>query len=242
MSLLQVRGLQVAYGGIQAVRGLDLEVGRGETVALLGANGAGKSSVLRALSGLDIHGMAATATQLELDGRPLRGVPSHRRAAQGLALVPEGRGLFSRMTVEENLLLGLGLAHDPSDGRARLQAQLERFPRLAQRRSQLAGTLSGGEQQMLAIARALIARPKLLMLDEPSMGLAPILVREVFDLLHAIRAEGTAILLVEQHAREALSLADRAIVLRSGERVAEGTADDISASAALAEAYLGMAS
>lgn len=242
MSLLQVRGLQVAYGGIQAVRGLDLEVGRGETVALLGANGAGKSSVLRALSGLDIHGMEATATQLEFDGRPLRGVPSHRRAVQGLALVPEGRGLFSRMTVEENLLLGLGLAHDPSDGRARLQAQLERFPRLAQRRSQLAGTLSGGEQQMLAIARALIARPKLLMLDEPSMGLAPILVREVFDLLHAIRAEGTAILLVEQHAREALSLADRAIVLRSGERVAEGSADDISASAALAEAYLGMAS
>ena len=235
MTLLAVRGLEVRYGGIRAVRGVDLAVSRGEVVCLLGSNGAGKTTTLRAIAGLT----KAVAGEVTLEGEPIHGLPAHRRVERGLTLVPEGRGVFPRLTVEENLLMGAYA----TEGGPRTRQDLERayglFPRLAERRTQRAGTLSGGEQQMLVIARALMARPRLLMLDEPSLGLAPQLVARIFATLRAIAAEGMTLLLVEQNARLALEIADRGHVLEGGRITLSDSAGALVADPRVRAAYLG---
>lgn len=233
--LLDVRGLDVHYGGIRAVRGLSLSVLPGETVALIGSNGAGKSSTLNALAGL----VAATG-QARLGELDLFATPAHRRVEAGMALVPEGRGIFRRMRIQENLQLGAyHRRHDAVGVRNDLERMYALFPRLAERREQLAGNLSGGEQQMLAMARAMMSRPSLLLLDEPSMGLAPIIVDQIFGLIRDIAADGTAILLVEQNARRALQISQRAYVMESGEMTLQGSADALLHDDAIRRAYLG---
>jgi branched-chain amino acid transport system ATP-binding protein len=234
MKLLELRGLEVRYGGIRAVKGIDLDVAQGEFVCLIGANGAGKSSTLRAIAGL----ARAAAGSIRFDDRDLSGVAAFRRARSGLVMVPEGRGVFSRLSVEENLAMGAYARSDsevPSD-RARV---LELFPRLAERRGQIAGTLSGGEQQMLAIGRALMSRPKLLALDEPSMGLAPITARRILEVIRDINRAGVTVLLVEQNAQRALALAHRAYVMESGQITLAGEARALLADPRVREAYLG---
>ena len=234
MKLLEIRGLEVRYGGIRAVKGIDLEVAQGEFVCLIGANGAGKSSTLRAIAGL----ARTAAGSIRFDDRDLSGVAAFRRARSGLVMVPEGRGVFSRLSVEENLAMGAYARSDsevPSD-RARV---LDLFPRLAERRGQIAGTLSGGEQQMLAIGRALMSRPKLLALDEPSMGLAPIAARRILEAIRDINRAGVTMLLVEQNAQRALALAHRAYVMESGQITLSGEARALLADPRVREAYLG---
>ncbi len=234
MKLLEIRGLEVRYGGIRAVKGIDLEIAAGELVCLIGANGAGKSSTLRALSGL-----AQTAPgSIRFGGRDLAGVPAFARARAGLVMVPEGRGVFAQLSVEENLAMGAYARADAgvATGRARV---FELFPRLAERRRQTAGTLSGGEQQMLAIGRALMSRPKLLALDEPSMGLAPIAAEKILQVIRDINNTGVTVLLVEQNARSALALAHRAYVMESGEITLSGEARALLADPRVREAYLG---
>jgi branched-chain amino acid transport system ATP-binding protein len=234
MSLLEIRGLEVSYGGIRAVKGIDLEVGAGEMVCLIGANGAGKSSTLRAISGL----VPTAPGAVRFGGSDLAGAPAFRRARAGLVMVPEGRGVFAQLSVEENLAMGAytradaGIASD----RARV---FELFPRLAERRRQTAGTLSGGEQQMLAIGRALMSRPKLLALDEPSMGLAPIAAQKILQVIRDINRGGVTVLLVEQNARSALALAHRAYVMESGEITLSGEARALLVDPRVREAYLG---
>jgi branched-chain amino acid transport system ATP-binding protein len=232
--MLTVRGLSLAYDGIVAVRALDLDIAAGERVAVIGANGAGKSTTLKGLAGL----MRPRAGTIRLHGEDITARPAHDRVRRGISLVPEGRGVFARLTVAENLDMGAYLRAD-----ADLASDLERcyamFPRLRERREQLAGTLSGGEQQMLAIARALMSRPALLLLDEPSMGLAPIVTARIFEAIADIAESGVAVLLVEQNARAALELADRGYVLESGEVTSTGPARDLLASAAVRQAYLG---
>jgi branched-chain amino acid transport system ATP-binding protein len=230
--MLVVRGLEVRYGPIRAVRGLDLEVRAGEIVALIGANGAGKSSTVKALAGL-----LPFAGSVQLAGRKLPGSPEAVLRA-GLALVPEGRGILGRMTVEENLRMGGYARRDRAGLPAAIAAQMAHFPILAERRGQRAGLLSGGEQQMLAIARALLAEPRLLVLDEPSLGLSPIMAARIFALVGALRAAGTSILLVEQKARQTLQIADRAYVLRTGELLASGSAAELAAQGLLEDAFL----
>ena len=234
-NLLDVRGLQVAYSGIKAVRGIDLSVGPGELVALIGSNGAGKTTTLKALAGL----LSPAAGKINYDGRSLNNVAAHQRVAMGIALVPEGRGVFARLSVAENLLMG---AYSRSD-QAEISVDLERmyglFPRLVERRDQLAGTLSGGEQQMLAMARALMSRPRLLMLDEPSMGLAPLMVKKIFDTIRQVAAQGMSILLVEQNARLALQVAQRGYVMEGGAITLSGESRELSDSDAVQRAYLG---
>lgn len=232
--MLEVSSLTVRYGAVEAVRGLDLSVGRGEITALLGANGAGKSSTLLAVAGL-----VASGGRVSFDGRDLAGLPPEAVARAGIGLVPEGRRVFAGLTVAENLTLG-GAVHAPPAERARRAAEMEeRFPILGERRHGKAGLLSGGEQQMLAIARALMARPRLLLLDEPSLGLAPRMVEAVFGLVAELRAEGIAILLVEQNVPMSLEIADRAVVLAQGRAAARGTALEVAASSAAQDAYLG---
>jgi len=234
MSLLEIRGLEVRYGGIRAVRGIDFEVDDGELVCLIGANGAGKSSTLRAISGL-----APTAPgTVHFGGRDVSGARAFERARSGLVMVPEGRGVFPQMTVEENLAMG---AYSRTDGDIASDRRrvLELFPRLEERRYQTAGTLSGGEQQMLAIGRALMSRPKLLMLDEPSMGLAPIAVRRIFEVIRDIGRAGVTVLLVEQNARLALGLASRAYVMESGAITLAGPARELLHDPKVRAAYLG---
>ena len=236
MSLLEIRGLEVSYGGIRAVKGIDLEVDAGEMVCLIGANGAGKSSTLRAISGL----VPAAPGAVRFGGSDLAGAPAFRRAREGLVMVPEGRGVFAQLSVEENLAMG---AYPRADGevdtdRARVFGL---FPRLKERRRQTAGTLSGGEQQMLAIGRALMSRPKLLALDEPSMGLAPIAVRKIFEVIRDINRAGVTVLLVEQNARAALALAARGYVMDSGAITLSGEARALLADSRVREAYLGEA-
>ena len=230
-ALLSVKNLNVRYGNIHAVQGLDLQVNDGELVCLIGANGAGKSSTLNALAGL----VPSTGSVI-YQGAEIVKLASHQRVAQGLALVPEGRGVFPKMTVLENLQMGAYL-HDwqPSE----LDQVFARFPRLAERRDQLAGTLSGGEQQMLAIGRALLSRPKLLLLDEPSMGLAPLMIELIFNTLAELKKSGLSILLVEQNARGALQLADRAYVLEHGEMTLSGTGQELLVDPRVQAAYLG---
>jgi len=236
MKLLEIRGLEVRYGGICAVKGIDLEIAAGELVCLIGANGAGKSSTLRALSGL----APAAPGSIRFDGRDLAGVPAFARARAGLVMVPEGRGVFAQLSVEENLAMGAYARSDAgvASDRARV---FELFPRLAERCRQTAGTLSGGEQQMLAIGRALMSRPKLLALDEPSMGLAPIAAQKILQVIRDINRSGVTVLLVEQNARSALALAHRAYVMESGEITLSGEARALLADPRVREAYLGEA-
>ncbi|HKB74710.1 MAG TPA: ABC transporter ATP-binding protein [Burkholderiales bacterium] len=236
MKLLEIRGLEVRYGGIRAVKGIDLEIAAGELVCLIGANGAGKSSTLRAVSGL-----AQTAPgSIRFGGRDLAGVPAFARARAGLVMVPEGRGVFAQLSVEENLAMGAYARADAGVATDRARV-FELFPRLAERRRQTAGTLSGGEQQMLAIGRALMSRPKLLALDEPSMGLAPIAAEKILRVIRDINNTGVTVLLVEQNARSALALAHRAYVMESGEITLSGEARALLADPRVREAYLGEA-
>ena len=232
--MLKVNDLHVYYGSIHAVKGVSFEVNEGEVVTLIGANGAGKSTVLNTVSGL-LHPRAGS---IEFEGADLKGVPPHKILSRGLAQVPEGRHVFLQMTVEENL--EMGAYTQPKSGIADSIADVyRRFPRLEERRKQTAGTLSGGEQQMLAMGRALMSKPKLLMLDEPSMGLAPILVEQIFDIIRELHTAGTTILLVEQNANAALSVANRACVLETGRIVLSGTGDELMHSEQVQKAYLG---
>ena len=232
--MLKIEALDVAYGEIPALRGIALQVSRGEIVTILGNNGAGKTTTLKTISGL-LHPTAGTIT---LEDEPLVGVPAHAIVARGVAHVPEGRRIFNRLTVRENLTMGAYLRSD-----AGIAADLDRvfalFPRLAERVTQVAGTLSGGEQQMLAIGRALMANPRVLLLDEPSMGLAPVLVEQIFDTISDINRQGMTILLVEQNAAMALSIAHRGYVLETGSIALEGTAAQLSDNADVRRAYLG---
>ena len=232
--LLEVKGLEVGYGGIRAVKGIDLAVDKGELVCLIGANGAGKTSTLRAICGI----LPARGGSVRYDGAEISHVPHHELPRRGLVMVPEGRGIFPQLTVQENLAMGAFTRKD-SGIAADLERQLATFPRLRERSAQTAGTLSGGEQQMLAIARALMARPRLLLLDEPSMGLAPQLVAKIFAIVREIAALGVTILLVEQNARLALEVANRGYVMESGTIALADAASNLLADAKVREAYLG---
>ena len=233
--LLQVTDLRVSYGAIDALRGVSLEVREGEVVALIGANGAGKTTTLRAISGM----LRASSGTIRLDGEEVSGLPSHRLVSRGMAHAPEGRGIFLNLTVRENLLLGAYLRDDQDEIVADADKAYALFPILAERREQVAGTLSGGEQQMLAVARALMSRPKLLLLDEPSLGLAPQVVEKIFAVLREVNEGGVALLLVEQNAHKALQLAHRAYVLETGQIVMSGTGRELLSSPEVRKAYLG---
>jgi branched-chain amino acid transport system ATP-binding protein len=236
-SILKVSGLQVAYGGIKAVKGLDLEVNKGELVTLIGANGAGKTTTLKAITGTlppcKVEG------EIRYLGQPLHGTPSFRMVQQKLAMVPEGRGVFTRMTIHENLLMGAFTRKDKAGIAEDIEKWYAVFPRLKERSSQLAGTLSGGEQQMLAMARALMCHPTLLLLDEPSMGLSPIMVEKIFEVIRDVSQQGITILLVEQNAKLALQAADRGYVMESGSLTMTGNAADMLTDPRVQAAYLG---
>jgi branched-chain amino acid transport system ATP-binding protein len=232
--LLEVEALEVGYGGIRAVKGIGLTVRDGELVTLIGANGAGKTTTLKALSGL----LRPSAGRVRYNDRDITGLPAHELVKSGIALVPEGRGVFARLTIEENLAMGAYIRRD-RDVAADYNRAYTLFPRLAERRKQLAGTLSGGEQQMLAIARALMSRPKLLLLDEPSMGLAPLMVQKIFETIKAVAAEGVTLLLVEQNAKLALELCGRGYVMESGMIVLADDADSLLRNPQVRHAYLG---
>ena len=234
-ALLKITGLKVAYGGIQAVKGIDLEVRAGELVALIGANGAGKTTTLKAVTG----NLPPADGDIAYQGGSIRGVGSYALVSRGLAMVPEGRGVFARMSITENLLMGAYVRRDDAGIRQDIERMFELFPRLRERADQLAGTMSGGEQQMLAMARALMSRPKLLLLDEPSMGLSPIMVGKVFEVVRSVSAQGTTILLVEQNARLALQAADRAYVMDSGLITLTGDAQAMLDDPKVRAAYLG---
>lgn len=234
-NLLEVRGLEVAYGGIRAVQGIDLTVASGEIVALIGANGAGKTTTLKALSGL----LRPKSGSLRYQGADVTGKPAYHLVRKGLSLVPEGRGVFPRLTVAENLAMGAYIRNDRNEIRRDFDRVYALFARLAERRDQLAGTLSGGEQQMLAIGRAMMSRPRLLLLDEPSMGLAPLMVQKIFETVRAIAAEGVTLLLVEQNAKLALETCSRGYVMESGRVVLADGAAALLASSQVRRAYLG---
>lgn len=233
--MLSVRALVVAYGAVRALKGVSLDVGKGEVVALIGANGAGKSSLLNAISGV----VPVESGEILLDGQALHTLAGHRIVSQGVVQVPEGRQVFSDLTVQENLDMG-GYSRKPAQNREMNDRVLDLFPRLAERRQQLAGLMSGGEQQMLAIARGLMARPRVLLLDEPSMGLAPMVVADIFAVLKRLNAEGQTIMLVEQNARAALKLASRAYVLTNGEITLQGPASEMSNHPHVRNAFLGI--
>ncbi|SHE36584.1 ABC transporter ATP-binding protein [Desulforamulus putei] len=233
--LLEVNDLHVSYGAIRALKGIFCQVGEGEIVALIGANGAGKTTTLRTISGL-IRPQSGTITY---KGQPITKMPPHQIVSLGICQVPEGRRVFTRMTVLENLEMGAYTRKDKANVKADIEKVFQRFPRLAERKSQLAGTLSGGEQQMLAMGRALMSRPTVLLMDEPSMGLAPMLVQEIFSIIKEINQAGTTILLVEQNAHMALSIANRAYVLETGEIVLSGPARDLANNPEVQKAYLG---
>ena len=233
--MLEVRGLKVSYGGINAVKGIDLDVRSGELVTLIGANGAGKTTTLKALTGL----LKPAAGRIRYNGADITAQPAHRLVRQGLALVPEGRGVFARLTVEENLAMGAYSRTDSAQIAADRRRVYGLFPRLAERRAQLAGTLSGGEQQMLAIGRALMSRPRLLLLDEPSMGLAPLMVHRIFETIRTIAAEGVTLLLVEQNAKLALEICHRGYVMESGTITLADSAQALLTNPQVRQAYLG---
>ena len=234
MSLLQVNDIHVYYGAIHAIKGISFEVNEGEIVTLIGANGAGKSTTLNTVAGL----LRPRSGSVAFDGKNLSAIPAHKTVSQGMALCPEGRRIFQQMTVRENLEMG-GFTRPKAELPASMEEMFERFPRLKEREKQIAGTLSGGEQQMLAIARAMMSRPRLLMLDEPSMGLAPILVEQIFSIIQELHAAGVTILLVEQNAQMALSIADRAYVLETGTISKSGQADALLHDDDVRKAYLG---
>ena len=233
--MLKVDNIDVYYGAIHAIKGISIEVPKGEIVTLVGSNGAGKSTTLRTISGL----MKPKNGTILFEDKNIVGVPAHKIVGMGLCQVPEGRHVFANMSVMENLELGAYLRND-KDGIARdLEDVFKKFPRLLERKDQLSGTLSGGEQQMLAMGRALMSRPRLLLLDEPSMGLAPLLVKEIFNIIKEINESGTTVLLVEQNANMALSIADKAYVLETGRIALAGTAQELASSEAVRKAYLG---
>jgi branched-chain amino acid transport system ATP-binding protein len=235
--LLALERLAVAYGGIQAVKGIDLEVRDGELVCLIGANGAGKTTTLKGICGL----LPVKSGTIRYAGDDITGVPSYRLVRRGLAMVPEGRGMFGALTIEENLAMGAYARTDRAAVRADAERVFALFPRLKERRRQTAGTLSGGEQQMLAMARALMSRPRLLLLDEPSMGLAPLMVQKVFETVIAVAKEGVTMLLIEQNAKLALEVSDRGYVMESGEITLEGPASALLHDPKVRAAYLGEA-
>jgi branched-chain amino acid transport system ATP-binding protein len=234
-TVLEVAGLKVSYGGIQAVKGIDLVVRPGELVALIGANGAGKTTTLKAITG----SLAPVAGDIRLLGRSIRGQSAYQLVGQGLAMVPEGRGVFARMTIVENLLMGAYSRSDKADIQADLERMFALFPRLRERAQQYAGTMSGGEQQMLAMARALMSRPRLLLLDEPSMGLSPLMVAKIFEVIRDVSAQGMTLLLVEQNAKLALEAADRGYVMDSGLVTMAGDAKAMLDDPRVRAAYLG---
>lgn len=234
-ALLNVKDLKVSYGGINAVKGIDLYVNQGELVALIGANGAGKSSSLKAIAGL----LTPSAGEIDFANQVTKKLPAYELVRLGLGMVPEGRGVFKRMTILENLQMGAYLKSNPKEIERKLEEVYSYFPRLKERLSQLAGTLSGGEQQMVAMGRAMMAEPKLLLLDEPSMGLSPIMVETIFDVVRGLSASGMTILLVEQNARLALQMSDRAYVMESGLITLNGSGKDLLEDPRVRAAYLG---
>lgn len=234
-TMLTVNDINVFYGAIHAIKGVSLEVNEGEIVTLIGANGAGKSTILRTISGL----LKPKTGSIQFDGQEIAGMPAHEIVKTGISQVPEGRRIFAEMSVLENLELGAFTRKDKDGIKADMELVFERFPRLKERIGQLAGTLSGGEQQMLAMGRALMSRPRLLLLDEPSMGLAPLLIKEIFAIIQDINKTGTTVLLVEQNANMALSIAHRAYVLETGRITLSGDAKELAASDEVRKAYLG---
>lgn len=235
MAMLEVKDLNVYYGMIQALKGISFEVNEGEVIALIGANGAGKTTTLHTVTGLH----PAKSGSVIFDGRDLTKIAPHKIVAMGMAHVPEGRRVFAELSVYENLKMGAYTRTSKSEIEESLTNVYDRFPRLKERRNQMAGTLSGGEQQMLAMGRALMSKPKIILMDEPSMGLSPILVNEIFDIIQSVSKSGTTVLLVEQNAKKALSIADRAYVLETGRIVTEGKASELLEDDAIRKAYLG---
>ena len=235
MAMLEVKNLEVYYGVIQAIKGISFEVNEGEVIALIGANGAGKTTTLQTITGM----LQPKAGEIIFEGKDISKIPGHRIVSMGMAHVPEGRRMFSNLTVLENLKMGAYTRKDKQEINNSLEMVYERFPRLKERTRQLAGTLSGGEQQMLAMGRALMANPRILLLDEPSMGLSPLLVSEIFDIIQEINKQGVTILLVEQNAKKALSIANRAYVLETGRIVKEDDAQALLHDEAIKKAYLG---
>ena len=235
MAMLKVTDLEVCYGVIRAIKGISFEVNKGEVVALIGANGAGKTTTLHTITGL----IAPKAGKIEFEGKDITRMPGHKIVSLGMAHVPEGRRVFADLTVLENLKLGAYTRKDKNEIAETLKKVYERFPRLEERKGQLAGTLSGGEQQMLAMGRALMSHPDIILMDEPSMGLSPIYVNEIFDIIQSISASGTTVLLVAQNAKKALSIADRAYVLETGTISLAGKADELMNDESVKKAYLG---
>ena len=235
MAMLEVKDLHVFYGMIHAIKGVTFEVGEGEIIALIGANGAGKTTILHTISGL----ISPREGSIMFEGNELTRIPAHKVVSLGMAQVPEGRRVFAQMSVMQNLKMGAYTRNDKAELEQTLQAVFRRFPRLEERRNQPAGTLSGGEQQMLAMGRALMSHPKIILMDEPSMGLSPILVNEIFDIIRSVNEAGTTVLLVEQNAKKALNIANRAYVLETGRIVAGGDAKELMNDDAIRRAYLG---
>lgn len=235
MAMLEVKDLEVYYGVIQAIKGVSFHVDQGEVIALIGANGAGKTTILHTVTGL----LAPKKGSVHFEGKDITKMPAHKIVSLGMAHVPEGRRVFAELSVYENLKMGAYTRKDKTEIEETLEKVYTRFPRLKERRNQMAGTLSGGEQQMLAMGRALMSKPKIILMDEPSMGLSPILVNEIFDIIQEVSKSGTTVLLVEQNAKKALSIADRAYVLETGNISIEGKAKDLLEDDAIKKAYLG---
>lgn len=235
MAMLQVTDLKVNYGVIQAIKGVSFEVNEGEVIALIGANGAGKTTILHTVTGL----IAPKSGKIEFEGKDITKMPAHKIVTLGMAHVPEGRRVFADLSVYENLLMGAFTRKDKDEIAKTLEMVYKRFPRLKERKNQVAGTLSGGEQQMLAMGRALMSKPRIILMDEPSMGLSPIMVNEIFDIIRAVSESGTTVLLVEQNAKKALSIADRAYVLETGKIVLSGDAKELLEDDSIKKAYLG---
>ena len=234
-AILEVKDLQVYYGVIQALKGISFEVNEGEVIALIGANGAGKTTILHTVTGL----INQKAGKIEFEGKDISHTPAYKIVAEGMAHVPEGRRVFAELSVYDNLMMGAYTRKDKKEIAETLAMVYKRFPRLEERKKQMAGTLSGGEQQMLAMGRALMSKPKIILMDEPSMGLSPIFVNEIFDIIKAVSASGTTVLLVEQNAKKALSIADRAYVLETGKIILEGDAKVLMNDERVKKAYLG---
>ena len=237
MAMLEIRDLEVYYGMIQAIKGISFDVKEGEVIALIGANGAGKTTTLHTITGL----LPAKTGTITFEGQDITKVPGYKIVSKGMAHVPEGRRVFAQLSVLQNLRMGAYTRKDKNEIEETLQSVYKRFPRLEERQNQMAGTLSGGEQQMLAMGRALMSHPKIILMDEPSMGLSPIFVNEIFDIIKEVSASGTTVLLVEQNAKKALSIADRADVLETGRIVLEGKAGDLLNDDSIKKAYLGEA-
>ena len=235
MAMLEVKDLQVYYGMIQAIKGISFEVNQGEVIALIGANGAGKTTILHTVTGLN----APKAGSIVFEGQDITKVPAHKIVSMGMAHVPEGRRVFAQLSVYDNLKMGAYTRKDKNEIEESLEMVYKRFPRLEERKNQMAGTLSGGEQQMLAMGRALMSKPKIILMDEPSMGLSPIFVNEIFDIIQEVSASGTTVLLVEQNAKKALSIADRAYVLETGTIALDGDAKVLMNDDSIKKAYLG---